>query len=84
MYSGLPVGRAMRFGPTAAICFACMPPVRLASGEPRFNPLCFQPFGGFADGELSSSGRAALPQSPGVGFELKTELFALFKSLFEL
>jgi D(-)-tartrate dehydratase len=50
-------------------------------GGAEANPLCFQPFGGFADRELASEGRATPPQSPGIGFELKPELYAIFKSL---
>ena len=44
-------------------------------------PGVFQPFGGFADGIAIENGYVALPDAPGVGFETKSDLFALMKSL---
>jgi L-alanine-DL-glutamate epimerase-like enolase superfamily enzyme len=44
-------------------------------------PGVFQPFGGFADGIAIENGYVGLPDAPGVGFETKSDLFALMKSL---
>lgn len=50
-------------------------------GGAEVNPLCFQPFGGLPDGAAPSAGRAAPPEAPGVGFETKAALHALFRTL---
>lgn len=44
-------------------------------------PGVFQPFGGFADGYPVVNGRVALPDAPGIGVELKQNLWALFREL---
>jgi len=44
-------------------------------------PGVFQPFGGFADGIAVENGYVSLPDAPGVGFETKSDLFKLMKSL---
>jgi L-alanine-DL-glutamate epimerase-like enolase superfamily enzyme len=44
-------------------------------------PGVFQPFGGFADGIAVENGYVGLPDVPGVGFETKSNLFALMKPL---
>ena len=44
-------------------------------------PGVFQPFGGFADGIAVENGYVGLPDVPGIGFETKSDLFALMKSL---
>jgi D(-)-tartrate dehydratase len=44
-------------------------------------PGVFQPFGGFADGIAVEDGYVGLPDVPGIGFETKSELYALMKSL---
>ncbi|GHC34003.1 mandelate racemase/muconate lactonizing enzyme family protein [Aidingimonas halophila] len=41
-------------------------------------PRVFAPFGGFADSTPIEQGRVAMPQIPGIGFEDKRELMALF------
>lgn len=41
-------------------------------------PGVFQPFGGFADGSIISNGTVRLPDAPGIGIELKGNLFTLF------
>jgi L-alanine-DL-glutamate epimerase-like enolase superfamily enzyme len=46
-------------------------------------PDVFKPFGGFADGIRVEDGYVGLPQSPGIGFEAKAELYALMKALAE-
>jgi L-alanine-DL-glutamate epimerase-like enolase superfamily enzyme len=44
-------------------------------------PGVFQPFGGFADGIAVEDGYVDLPDVPGVGFETKSNLFAIMKPL---
>lgn len=46
-------------------------------------PDVFKPFGGFADGIAVEDGYVGLPQIPGVGFEAKSELYAVMKSLLD-
>ncbi|WP_148254505.1 mandelate racemase/muconate lactonizing enzyme family protein [Aidingimonas lacisalsi] len=41
-------------------------------------PRVFAPFGGFADSTPIEQGRVAIPRVPGIGFEDKQELMALF------
>ena len=42
-------------------------------------PDVFRPFGGFADNTAVVDGHVGLPQIPGIGFEAKSELFAVFR-----
>lgn len=44
-------------------------------------PGVFQPFGGFADGLPISRGMIRLPEIPGIGIELKQNLFEVFRDL---
>jgi L-alanine-DL-glutamate epimerase-like enolase superfamily enzyme len=53
----------------------------LRLGGAEVNPLCFAPFGGLVDGAAPVDGRVAPPDAPGIGFELKADLRALFGSL---
>ncbi|KRA59251.1 mandelate racemase [Caulobacter sp. Root655] len=46
-------------------------------------PDVFKPFGGFADGIAVENGHVGLPDAPGVGFEAKSELIALMRTLTE-
>ena len=46
-------------------------------------PDVFRPFGGFADGIAVEEGYVKLPQIPGVGFEAKSELHGLMRTLVE-
>ncbi len=46
-------------------------------------PGVFQPFGGFADGIKVENGYVGLPDAPGVGFETKSNLYAVMKPLGE-
>jgi D(-)-tartrate dehydratase len=45
-------------------------------------PGVFQPFGGFADGIQVKNGRVRLPDSPGVGFEEKSALIDVMRSVY--
>jgi L-alanine-DL-glutamate epimerase-like enolase superfamily enzyme len=53
----------------------------LGLGGAELNPLAFQPFGGLTDGARVEAGRAAPPELPGIGFEGRATLRALFESL---
>ena len=46
-------------------------------------PDVFQPFGGFADGTAVEDGYVGLPDIPGIGFEAKSNLYAVMKPLAE-
>ena len=52
----------------------------LGLGGAEVNPLCFQPFGGLADGAAVEAGWAALGDAPGIGFEMKTPLIDLLRA----
>lgn len=53
----------------------------LGLGGAEVNPLCFLPFGGLTDAMTVENGRAALSDGPGIGFEAKADLAALFETL---
>lgn len=55
----------------------------LGLGGNESYPGVFQPFGGFADGVPVERGRVRLPDAPGIGIELKSELFEIFRRLAE-
>jgi L-alanine-DL-glutamate epimerase-like enolase superfamily enzyme len=44
-------------------------------------PDVFKPFGGFADGIAVEDGYVSLPDIPGIGFEAKSDLYAVMKAL---
>jgi L-alanine-DL-glutamate epimerase-like enolase superfamily enzyme len=44
-------------------------------------PGVFEPFGGFADNTPVENGFVMVPDAPGIGFELKANLYELFTSL---
>ncbi len=54
----------------------------LGLGGNESYPEVFAPFGGFADDTPVTDGMIALPDVPGVGFEAKSDLMDLFRSLF--
>jgi D(-)-tartrate dehydratase len=53
----------------------------LGLGGNESYPDVFQPFGGFADGTPVESGYVGLPEAPGVGFEAKSNLYQVMRSL---
>jgi L-alanine-DL-glutamate epimerase-like enolase superfamily enzyme len=53
----------------------------LGLGGNESYPGIFQPFGGFADHTPVENSYIALPDTPGIGFESKNELFRLLKTL---
>ena len=56
----------------------------LGLGGNESYPGIFQPFGGFADGIPVENSYVRLPDTPGIGFEAKRELFAVMKQLAEI
>jgi D(-)-tartrate dehydratase len=56
----------------------------LGLGGNESYPDVFQPFGGFADTIPVGGGRVRLPDSPGVGFETKSALFRVMRSVARL
>lgn len=54
----------------------------LGLGGNESYPEVFAPFGGFADDTPIEKSLIALPEVPGIGFEAKSDLFALFRKLF--
>ncbi len=55
----------------------------LGLGGNESYPGVFWPFGGFADSYAVEGGYARLPDTPGIGFECKAELYRLLASLSE-
>jgi D(-)-tartrate dehydratase len=53
----------------------------LGLGGAEVNPLCFQPFGGYADDMTVRDSVTRPPETPGIGFEAKHELRDLFGTL---
>jgi L-alanine-DL-glutamate epimerase-like enolase superfamily enzyme len=53
----------------------------LGLGGNESYPGVFQPFGGFADTIPVENGYVALPDAPGIGFELKAPLYAVMREL---
>lgn len=46
-------------------------------------PEVFQPFGGFADGYAVRKGRVKIPEEPGIGIELKSNLYRVFREMID-
>ena len=55
----------------------------LGLGGAEVNPLCFQPFGGYADDTIVTEGIAIPPQIPGIGFETRQHLRDQFATLLD-
>jgi hypothetical protein len=55
----------------------------LGLGGNESYPLVFKPFGGFADNSPIENGRIKAHQAPGIGFELKNDLYTVMKILGE-
>lgn len=56
----------------------------LGLGGCESNPLSFQPFGGLADALAVRHGMTSPPQVPGIGFEERSSLIGVFRSLLEV
>ena len=55
----------------------------LGLGGNESYPDLFQPFGGFPDGVRVEGGHVTVPDLPGIGFEGKSDLYALMRQLAE-
>jgi len=55
----------------------------LGLGGNESYPEVFAPFGGFADDTPVTDGMIGLPEVPGIGFEAKSDLMDLLRSLFD-
>lgn len=53
----------------------------LGLGGAEANPLCFQPFGGYADDTVILDGIVRPPDAPGIGFETRRDLYDLLRNL---
>ena len=53
----------------------------LGLGGNESYPGVFQPFGGFADGIPVQEGRVRMPETPGIGFEAKNDLYQVLRRL---
>jgi L-alanine-DL-glutamate epimerase-like enolase superfamily enzyme len=69
------------FWPHGGHVFAVHVVSALGLGGAEVNPFCFAPFGGLHDHAVVTQGRAAPPDAPGIGWELKAGAWALFSAL---
>ncbi|MGU7842048.1 enolase C-terminal domain-like protein [Burkholderia sp. AW33-5] len=53
----------------------------LGLGGAEVSPFAFRPFNGLADGESVDAGYAAVPQAPGIGFELHADAYRAFRAV---
>jgi L-alanine-DL-glutamate epimerase-like enolase superfamily enzyme len=53
----------------------------LGLGGNESYPGVFRPFGGFADGLPVEDGTVRLPEVPGIGFEAKSDLYAVMREV---
>ena len=53
----------------------------LGLGGNESYPDVFQPYGGFPDGTRVENGIVTLPDLPGIGFEAKSDLYAVMREL---
>jgi L-alanine-DL-glutamate epimerase-like enolase superfamily enzyme len=72
---------ARRCVPHGGHQFALNIAVGLGLGGNESYPDVFAPFGGFADGYTVEDSRVKLPDAPGIGFELKADLWAVMRPL---
>jgi L-alanine-DL-glutamate epimerase-like enolase superfamily enzyme len=61
--------------------FALNIAVGLGMGGNESYPQVFAPFGGFADNTPVKDSRVKMPDAPGIGFELKNDLYAVMKPM---
>jgi D(-)-tartrate dehydratase len=69
------------FQPHGGHLFSLQVAAALGLGGSEANPHNFQPFGGFADDAVVEDGYVRPPEVPGIGFETRSDLLALFRSL---
>jgi L-alanine-DL-glutamate epimerase-like enolase superfamily enzyme len=69
------------FQPHGGHLFSLHVAAGLGLGGSEANPHNFQPFGGFSDDTVVEDGHVRPPDAPGIGFETRSELLGLFRSL---
>lgn len=69
------------FQPHGGHLFSLHVAAALELGGSEANSHNFQPFGGFADDAVVEDGSVRPPDAPGIGFETRSDLLALFRSL---
>jgi D(-)-tartrate dehydratase len=69
------------FQPHGGHLFSLHVAAALGLGGSEMNPHNFQPFGGFADDTVVEDGCVRPPDAPGIGFETRSDLIGLFRSL---
>jgi D(-)-tartrate dehydratase len=69
------------FQPHGGHLFSLHVAAALGLGGSEANPHNFQPFGGFADNSVVEEGTVRPPEAPGIGFETRSDLLGLFRSL---
>lgn len=72
---------ARRLVPHGGHQFALHIAAGLGLGGNESYPGVFQPFGGFADDLAVEGGEVGLPDAPGIGYELKSNLYAVLREL---
>lgn len=72
---------ARRLVPHGGHQFALHIAAGLGLGGNESYPGVFQPFGGFADDLAVEAGEVGLPDAPGIGYELKSNLYAVLREL---
>lgn len=73
-----------RFVPHGGHQFALNMAAGLQLGGSESYPGVFQPYGGFADGVPIENGYVTLPDIPGIGMELKSQMFSAIRRTLEL
>ncbi len=63
--------------------FAAHVAAGLETGGVESYPGVFQPFGGFSDDTIVEKDRVRLPEVPGIGYERKTNLYSVLRTLAE-
>ncbi|AOK03763.1 mandelate racemase [Burkholderia sp. AU19243] len=71
------------FWPHGGHLFSLHVVAALGLGGAEVSPFAFHPFSGLADGESVDAGCAAVPQAPGIGFELHADAYRTFRALVE-
>ncbi|MBR7963410.1 mandelate racemase [Burkholderia vietnamiensis] len=71
------------FWPHGGHLFSLHVVAALGLGGAEVSPFAFHPFSGLADGESVDAGCAAVPQAPGIGFELHADAYRAFRALVE-
>jgi L-alanine-DL-glutamate epimerase-like enolase superfamily enzyme len=72
-----------RLIPHGGHLFAVHIALGLGTGGNESYPGVFEPFGGFPDGTRVEDGHVRLPETPGIGYETKADLYAVLRAVAE-